>query len=56
MTERLERQDRRLRAMEDHFHIRRSPSPIPTTEEGHIGTSHRPQGAIESVDPDSTPP
>ena len=29
MTERLDRHNRRLRAIEDYFHIRRSPTPIP---------------------------
>ncbi|XP_071933319.1 uncharacterized protein [Coffea arabica] len=50
MTERLDRQDRRLRAMEDHFHIHRSPTPTPHQEEGPSGTS---QGAEEAVDPRS---
>ena len=37
MTERLDRHDHRLRAIEDHFHIRRSPTPIPEPRpnEGH---------------------
>ncbi|XP_027163363.1 60S ribosomal protein L23a-like [Coffea eugenioides] len=36
MTERLDRHDRRLRAIENHFHIRRSPTPTLQHEEGHI--------------------
>ena len=56
LTQQYERHDRRLWALEDHFYIRRSPSPIPTTEEGHIGTSQGPQDADESIDPDSAQP
>ena len=56
MTERLDRHDRRLRAIEDHFHIRRSPTPTPQQEEGHIGTSQGPHGNEEAVDPRSEQP
>ena len=56
MTERLDRHARRLRTMEDHFNIRRSPTPTPHPEEGHIGTSHGPQGAQETMDPTSKQP
>ena len=56
MTEQLDRHDRRLRAIEDHFSIRRSPTPTPHHEEGHIGTSHGPHGVEEAVDPRSEQP
>lgn len=56
MTERLDRHDRRLRAMEEHFNIRRSPTPTPHQEEGHIGTSQGPHGAEEAIDPRSEQP
>ncbi|XP_071921477.1 uncharacterized protein [Coffea arabica] len=56
MMERLDRHDHHLRVMEDHFNIRRSPTPTPHHEEGHIGTSHGSQGVEETVDPTSEPP
>ncbi|XP_027178132.1 uncharacterized protein LOC113777297 [Coffea eugenioides] len=56
MTERLDRHDCRLRAIEDHFHIRRSSTPTPHQDEGHIGTSQGPHGAEEAVDPRSEQP
>ena len=56
MIERLDRHDRYLRSMEDHFNIYRSPTPTPHHEEGHIGTSHGPQGVEEAVDPTSGQP
>ena len=49
LTERLERHDRHLHALEDHFHIRRSSTPIPTPilGEGQAASIPEPQGDIE---------
>ena len=57
MTERLERHDRRLCDLEDHFQIHRSPTPTPTQilGEGHTTTMPEPRGEDDLGDPEEAP-
>ena len=49
ITEKLERHDRRLRALEDHFQIRRSPTPTqtPIPGEGQAASVPEPRGDVD---------
>ena len=49
VMERLERHDLRLRALEDHFQIRRSPMSTPTLipSEGQAASILEPRGEVE---------
>ena len=56
MTEWLERHNRRLRALEDHFQIHRSPTPNPIPDKGQTATSPAPRGEDEARDPTEKQP